>query len=76
MIVNNALYSFVILMLTTKTGRIASPTDRHNISALDFSDVVRCEQLVRGATHRSGNLLDLVLTDMRGIIYVETIAPL
>jgi len=53
-----------------------SPTDRHGISALDFADVVGCEQLVRGATHRSGNLLDLLLTDVRGVVDVDSIAPI
>ena len=52
-----------------------SPTDRHGISARDFSDVVGCEQLVTGSTHTSGNLLDLLLTDVPGVVEVETISP-
>ena len=53
-----------------------SPTDRHGVSALDFSDTIGCEQLVIGSTHVSGNLLDLLLTDVSGVVQVETIAPL
>ena len=53
-----------------------SPTDQHGIAALNFSDVTGCEQLVTGATHTSGNLLDLLLTDVGGVVEVETTAPI
>ena len=53
-----------------------SPTDRQGIAALDFSDVVGCEQLVHGATHRSGNCLDLLLTDVGGVVEVQSNAPI
>lgn len=50
--------------------------DRHDISALDFLDVVGCEPLVHGESHRCGSLLDLLLTDVRGVINVESNAPI
>ena len=53
-----------------------SPTDRHGVAALDFADVVGCDQLVCGATHRSGNCLDLLLTDVGGIVEVQSNAPI
>ena len=53
-----------------------SPTDRHGIAALDFADISGCEQLVTGATHISGNRLDLLLTDVAGVVEVQTIAPI
>ena len=53
-----------------------SPTNRHGIAALNFSDITGCEQLVAGATHTSGNLLDLLLTDVRGVVGVQTTAPI
>ena len=53
-----------------------SPTNRHGIAALNFSDITGCEQLVTGATHTSGNLLDLLLTDVSGAVDVQTTAPI
>lgn len=53
-----------------------SPTDRHGISALNFCDSVGCDQLVTGPTHISGNPLDLLLTDVSGLIDVQTSAPI
>ena len=52
-----------------------SPTNQHGIAALDFSDTTGCEQVVTGATHTSGNLLDLLLTDVGGVVEVQTTAP-
>ena len=52
-----------------------SPTNQHGIAALNFSDTTGCEQLVTGATHTSGNRLDLLLTDVGGVVEVQTTAP-
>ena len=43
-------------------------TDNHGVTALDFSNISGCEQLVAEPTHQSGNCLDLVFTDISGII--------
>ena len=51
-------------------------TDGHGIAALDFANIVGCEQLVTGPTHTSGNRLDLLLTDVGGVVEVQTTAPL
>ena len=53
-----------------------SPTDHHGIAALDFSNITGCDQIVTGATHTSGNRLDLLLTDVGGVVEVQTIAPI
>ncbi|WP_435316568.1 hypothetical protein, partial [Klebsiella pneumoniae] len=44
-----------------------SQTNAHGIAALDFSTVSGCEQLIQGATHNSGNCLDLLMTDSPGV---------
>ena len=43
-------------------------TDNHGIAALDFSNLSGCEQLISEPTHQSGNRLDLVSTDVSGIV--------
>lgn len=53
-----------------------SPTDQHGRAALDFATLSGCEQIVLGPTHRSGNRLDLVLTDVPGVVDVEVIPPI
>ena len=45
-----------------------SPTDRHGLSALDFATQCGCEQLIKRPTHRSGNTLDLIFTDVPGVV--------
>ena len=45
-----------------------SPTDCHGIRAFDFACESGCEQIVKEATHLSGNCLDLVFTDSPGIV--------
>ena len=41
-----------------------SPTDRQGRDALDFCNLLGCEQLVRCPTHIAGNRLDLVMTNV------------
>ena len=53
-----------------------SATDNHGVAALDFSTISGCEQLVNVPTHRSGNPLDLVFTDVPGIVSCRVNPPL
>ena len=53
-----------------------SQTNPHGIAALDFSTVSGCEQLIQGATHRSGNCLDLLLTDSPGVVTARIGSPI
>ena len=41
-----------------------SPTNCHGLRAIDFSTESGCEQIIRKPTHRSGNTLDLLFTDV------------
>ena len=43
-------------------------TDIHGRSALEFSAASACEQLIREPTHKNGNRLDLVFTDVPAIV--------
>ncbi|KAK3894304.1 hypothetical protein Pcinc_001927 [Petrolisthes cinctipes] len=52
-----------------------SPTNRHGHAALDFTNLSGCEQLITGPTHISGNCLDLVLTDVPGVVETIVLAP-
>ena len=45
-----------------------SPTDCHGQRALDFSTESGCDQLIHRSTHRSGNTLDLIYTDVPGVV--------
>ena len=53
-----------------------SPTNRNGLAALDFSNLSGCEQLIRGPTHNSGNCLDIVLTNMPGVVEASVLAPI
>ena len=46
----------------------SSITDRHGRSALEFSASSSCEQLISEPTHKDGNTLDLVFTDVPAIV--------
>ncbi|MEL7520149.1 MAG: reverse transcriptase family protein, partial [Cyanobacteria bacterium J06553_1] len=43
-------------------------TDQHGRSAREFSVSSACEQLINEPTHKDGNILDLVFTDIPGIV--------
>ena len=45
-----------------------SPTNSAGVAARDFSNLSGCEQLIDEATHNSGNCLDLLLSDVPGIV--------
>ena len=51
-------------------------TDNHGIAALDFSNLCGCEQLISEPTHQSGNRLDLVFTDVSGIVTCGVGSPI
>lgn len=52
-----------------------SETDVHGRSLLDFSTSSGCQQLVAEPTHIHGNPLDLVLTDVTGVVNVLVVPP-
>ena len=53
-----------------------SPTNCHGLKAFDFSSEAGCEQLVHKPTHRSGNCLDLVFTDVPGVVGCNVGTPI
>ena len=53
-----------------------SPTNHHGISALDFATESGCEQLIHRPTHRSGNTLDLIFTDVPGAVSCNVGTPI
>ena len=52
-----------------------SQTDAHGRVLLDFATSSSCQQLVAGPTHSAGNPLDLVLTDVPGVVSVVVSPP-
>ena len=52
-----------------------SETDAHGRALLDFATSSSCQHLVAGPTHSSGNPLDLVLTDVPGVVSVVVSPP-
>lgn len=53
----------------------SSVTDRHGLAAFQFSNVSGTSQLVDLPTHVAGNPLDLVFTDVPGVVSVSVGAP-
>lgn len=51
-----------------------SPTNRNGHAALDFANLSGCEQLIDEPTHISGNCLDLVFTDVPGVVETAVLA--
>ena len=45
-----------------------SPSDCHGLRAIDFSTESGCDQLIQRPTHRSGNTLELIFTDVPGVV--------
>ena len=54
---------------------LISQTDVHSRALLDFATSSSCQQLVAGPTHSAGNPLDLVLTDVPGVVSVVVSPP-
>ena len=52
-----------------------SQTDAHGRALLDFATSSSCQQLVAEPTHSAGNPLDLVLTDVPGVVSVVVSPP-
>ena len=57
----------MISTVTTHSGWGSRITDAHCVTAFDFATVADCSQLVNGPTHRAGDVLDLVLTNVRDL---------
>ena len=53
-----------------------SVTDGHGHAARQFCEAAGCHQLVQEPTHILGNPLDLLLTDVPGLVSVEVLGPL
>ena len=53
----------------------ASPTNGHGHRAYDFANLSRCHQLVDKPTHNLGKTLDLLLTDVPGIVDATVSQP-
>ena len=53
-----------------------SDTDCHGRRALDFSTESGCEQLIQRPTHKLGNILDLIFTDVRGVVSSKVGTPI
>ena len=45
-----------------------SPTNRHGNAAFDFANLFGCSQLIKEPIHKLGNCLDLLLTDVPGVV--------
>ena len=54
---------------------LTADTDCRSRAALDFSILTGCTQLVNGPTHRAGNCLDLVFTDVPDLVSVNVVSP-
>ena len=51
-------------------------TDSHGRSAFKFSTFAGLDQLITQPTHTSGNILDVVMTDVPGIVEAEITSPI
>ena len=54
----------------------SSRTDSHGVAARDFASLTDCRQLVTGATHQGGGVLDLVLTNVPDLCDVQVGSPI
>ena len=45
-----------------------SPIDRHGIATFDFANLSGCNILIKELTQKLGNCLDLLLTDVSGVV--------
>ena len=50
--------------------------NRHGVAAFDFATVSGCDQLVIGPTHARGGTLDLLMTDVPGLVRYAVVAPI
>ena len=54
----------------------STTTNLHGILAFDFATVSGCDQLVVCPTHACGGTLDLLMTDVPGLVLVSVVAPI
>ena len=54
----------------------STTTNRHGVTALDFSTVPGCDQHVIGPTHARGGTLTLQMTDVSDLVRIAVVAPL
>ena len=54
----------------------STTTNSHGVAAFDFTTVSGCDQLVVGPTHACGGTLDLLMTDVSGLVRVAVVAPI
>ena len=73
---DKAVFVFVVSQHHSEWLESVSPTDRHGLDALDFSNLSGCEPLVRCPTHIAGNRLDLVMSAVADIVDVVVGTPL
>ena len=51
----------------------STSTSRHGVAAVEFVTVSGCDQLVTGPTHARGGTLDLLVTDVPDIVWVDVV---
>ena len=54
----------------------STPINSHGVAAFDFATVSGCDQLVVGLTHARGGTLDLLMTDVPGLVRFAVVAPI
>ena len=54
----------------------STTTNSHGVAAFDFATVSGCDQFVVIPTHAHGGILDLLMTDVSGIVWVAVAAPI
>ena len=54
----------------------STTTNRHEVVPFDFPTVSGCDLLVVGPTHARGGTLDLLMTDVPGLVRVAVVAPI
>ena len=54
----------------------STTTNRHGLASFDFVTVSGYDQLFFGLTHERGLTLDLLMTDVPGLVRVSVVAPI
>ena len=54
----------------------STTTSRHGITAFGFGTMPGCDQVAVGPTHALGGTLDLLMTDVPGLVRVAVVAPI
>ena len=53
-----------------------SPTNHHGVEVLNFANLSGGTHLIKEPTHKFGNCLDLLLTDVLGVVNLLVDSPL